>query len=123
MRWLNSAKSASRLRTDWMLVRSRYEFKRIVEAAGLRIADIRPCLFLGSAMMGIDGPENSLRARFQHIGTTMATILKSDMEESSRRYFMDFFTELDDALVEFCKERIAPVDLPGAKFVVLKRNN
>ena len=111
------------MRTDWMLVRSRYEFERIVNVAGLRIADIRPCLFLGSAVMGIDGPENSLRARFQGISATMASILKSDMEEASRQYFMDFFTELDDVLIEFCKERIAPVDLPGAKFVVLKRKS
>ncbi|MCH7848699.1 MAG: class I SAM-dependent methyltransferase [Planctomycetes bacterium] len=110
------------MRTDWMLVRSRYEFERAVNAAGLRIAAIRPCLFLGSAVMGIDGPENSLRARFQGIGATMSSILKSDMNEATRQYFVEFFTELDDVLVEFCKERIAPVDLPGAKFVVLKRN-
>ncbi len=111
------------MRTDWMLVRSRYEFERVVNAAGLRIVEIRPCLFLGNTMMGIDGPEHSLRSRFQDIGTTMTTILKSDMNESTRQYFMDFFTELDDVLIEFCKERIAAVDLPGAKFVVLKRNS
>ena len=28
-----------------------------------------------------------------------------------------------DVLIWFCNERIAPVDLPGAKLVVLKRTN
>jgi hypothetical protein len=44
-----------RMRTEWMLVRRRYEFESIADAAGLRIAEIRPCSFLACAAMGIGG--------------------------------------------------------------------
>ncbi len=110
-----------RMRTEWMLVRSRYEFESIADAVGLRIAEIRPCNFLAASAMGIDGPPaGGLRGRFQKLWGDMQHILKSVNGDEARAYFEQFFEDLDTALIEFARERIAPIDLPGTKLVVLR---
>lgn len=111
------------LRTEWMLVRSRYEFENAVHVAGLRIVDIRPCIFFEKAAMGIDGPDDGVRGKLQAVRVKMDGVMKSNLDESSRSFFEKFFAEIDEAMLAFCSQYIAPINLPGAKLVVLKRTN
>lgn len=111
------------MRTEWMMVRSRYEFEKAVHAAGLRIADIRPCIFFGKAAMGIDGPDDGVRGKLQAVRVKMDGVMKSNLDQSSLSFFVTFFAEIDEAMVAFCSQYIAPINLPGAKLVALKRTN
>lgn len=110
------------MRTEWMMVRNRYEFEQAVSAAGLRIADIRPCIFFGKAAMGADGIDGGVRSKIQAVRTKMDGVVNSNLDDSSREFFETFFAEIDDAILDFCSQHIAPINLPSTKLVVLKRN-
>ena len=108
------------MRTNWMLVRSRYEFESACSAAGLEIADIRACSFFSNDPMGIDGPDTATRARFNKVRAFTNQLLTSVADESSRTALTTFLVDIESACIEFCNERIAPIDMPAQKLVVLR---
>ena len=111
------------MRTEWMLVRSRYEFEAAVTAAGLRIVEVRASGFFNNDPMGIDGPNSAdaARAMFARVRGAERTILSSPLDEKSRAFFRDLFITIERAALAFCEERIASVDMPSQKLVVLAR--
>jgi SAM-dependent methyltransferase len=109
------------VRTNWMLVRSRYEFETAVRAAGLRIVDIRATTFFANDPMGLDGPDHSVRGHFHKVRAGMQTIAAGASNDASRTFFTQFFADLERCLLAYCGERIAQVDLPSQKLVVLAR--
>lgn len=109
------------MRTEWMLVRSRYEFEQLVESVGLKIAAVRASGFFSNDPMGLDGLDNGLRGRFNGIRNATKQILQGNMEEGTRKFFLDFFSELEHTLLAFCRERISDVDMPAQKMVVLRK--
>ena len=48
-------------------------------------------------------------------------LLASKLDERSRQFLIGLFGEIELATVGFARERIADLDLPGQKLVVLKR--
>ena len=102
-----------------MLVRSRYQFEEAVRAAGLRIIDIRAFSFFANDPMGLDGPDSATRGYFHRVRHGIQTVLQSPLDESSRTYFLDLFAEIERAMLAFCSERVADIDLPSQKLVVL----
>ena len=50
------------MRTNWMLVRSRYDFEAAAAAVGLRVAAIRASCFYSNDPMGLDGPDSGRAA-------------------------------------------------------------
>lgn len=108
------------MRTEWMLVRSRYEFEAAVGAAGLRIVAVRPFCFFANDPMGVDGPD-SARAHFNAVRGGVKKLLESGLSAEARRFFVALFAEVERAAVGYCRERIAEVDLPSQKLVVLAR--
>jgi len=107
------------MRTEWMLVRSRYDFERAVDAAGMKIVDIRACSFFSNDPMGVDGPDDKTRRHFQQVRSMMAGIARSNLDAGSKQFFTNLSAEIERACLAFCGERIAPVDMPAQKLVVL----
>lgn len=108
------------MRTEWMLVRSRYEFEAACKTAGLRIVDIRPCAFFTNDPMGLDGPNEACRNHFHIVRSgfqQLAKISNGTLANDIAR----FMTAVDRCLLAYCNERLAPVDFPSQKFVVLAR--
>jgi SAM-dependent methyltransferase len=109
------------MRTQWMLVRSRYEFQAAVEAAGLRIVDIRAASFFANDPMGIDGPDTCGRDQFGQVRAAQKLLLGSKTSERNLMIFRETFIAIERAMMAFCAERIAPIDMPSQKLVVLAR--
>ena len=107
------------MRTNWMLVRSRYEMESAAAAVGLRIAAIRASGAYANDPMGIDGPDTGLRQQFYNVRSGMNQILSLQMNDQMREFFTKFLVEVESSMLNFCKERIADVDMPSQKLVVL----
>ncbi len=71
--------------------------------------------------MGLDGPDQGLRRRFYNIRGATKQILQGNMDDATRRFFVGFFGELEQTLLDYCRERISDIDLPAQKLVVLRR--
>jgi hypothetical protein len=107
------------MRTNWMLVRSRYEMESAASSVGLRIAAIRATAAYANDPMGIDGPDTGLRQQFYNVRSGMNQILSLEMNPQMREFFTKFLIEVESSVLNFCKERIADVDMPSQKLVVL----
>jgi len=107
------------MRTNWMLVRSRYEFEAAAAAVGLRIAGIRASCFFSNDPMGVDGPDQGLRAQFNSVRAGMNQILSSPMNDQAKQFFMKFLVDMETSMLNFCRERVAEVEMPSQKLVVL----
>jgi SAM-dependent methyltransferase len=107
------------MRTNWMLVRSRYDFESAAAAAGLRIVAIKASGIFNNDPMGLDGPDTSLRAQFNAVRTGMTQILALQMNDQTRQFFLEFLTGVETSVLNFCRERIAEMDMPSQKLVVL----
>lgn len=109
------------MRTNWMLVRSRYEFEAAVHSAGLRIIDIRAACFFANDSMGLDGPDQAGRGQFHRVRTGMQALLAGTRDDRSRASLIAWLADLERCLLAYCGERVAQVDLPSQKLVVLAR--
>ena len=107
--------------TNWMMVRSRYEFEEAVRAAGLRVCDVRAFCFFANDPMGLDGPDEEVRRHFHKVRTGMKNMLASNVDGPTREFLIEFFAEIDRAALAFARNRIADLELPSQKLVVLKR--
>jgi SAM-dependent methyltransferase len=108
------------IRTKWMLVRDRYSFEAAVNAAGLRIVAIKAFTVFANDPMGIDGPDagprgafNKVRAMINHLGAAVQN------EPTTQRFVLDFLTEIERAVLGFCRERVPDIDMPSQKLVFL----
>ncbi|MEE8459596.1 MAG: class I SAM-dependent methyltransferase [Phycisphaerales bacterium] len=110
------------MRTEWMMVRSRYEFAAACAAAGLRIAQVRAFGFFTNDPMGLDGPDDGTRRHFHKVRAGVSKLLGSNLDEQSRAFLVDLLTEIELATVGFARERVAEIDLPAQKLVVLRKN-
>jgi 2-polyprenyl-3-methyl-5-hydroxy-6-metoxy-1,4-benzoquinol methylase len=110
------------MRTQWMLVRSRYDFEAACRAAGLGILDVRPLAFFTNDPMGIDGPDTGPRHGFQVIRNRFKQLAKLSDDPTFQAQVTAFAVELDRCLLDYCSERIAPVDFPSQKLIVLGRD-
>jgi SAM-dependent methyltransferase len=108
------------MRTEWMMVRSRYDFQAAVKAVGLHVCDVRAFSFFSNDPLGIDGPDDGLRRRFNTVRGHVQSLLRSDLDGQSRQFFIDFLAEIERATLGFARERIADLDMPSQKLVVLK---
>ncbi|MGD0542067.1 MAG: class I SAM-dependent methyltransferase [Tepidisphaeraceae bacterium] len=106
------------MRTNWMLVRSRYEMEGAAAAAGMRIVAIKASGFYGNDPMGIDGPDGGLRQQFYAVRGEIKQILEMQMSDPVRQFFVKFLTDVESSMLNFCAERIADVDMPSQKLVV-----
>lgn len=108
------------MRTEWMLVRSRYEFEALCTEAGLEIVDIRAATFFSAEPVGMDGPDTGARQHFHRVRGAVDQLLGS-ANEQARAFLVDLFAEVDAACLAFSRERIADVDMPAQKLVTLRR--
>ncbi len=108
-------------RTDWMLVRSRYDFEAAVAAAGLEVAAVRATAFFANDPMGIDGTDGRTRDRFHVVRGHFQKIMGLPMNAEARQFFTQVLADVEGAAVEFCRGRMAEADLPSQKLVVLRR--
>jgi 2-polyprenyl-3-methyl-5-hydroxy-6-metoxy-1,4-benzoquinol methylase len=107
------------MRTNWMLVRSRYEMEAAAAAVGLKIIETRASCFFSNDPMGLDGPDAGVRHRFNLVRNGMNQILSLQMNDELRQFLVKFLSEVELASMNFCAERIAEVDMPSQKLVVL----
>ncbi len=107
------------MRTEWMLVRSRYEFEQIISQAGLKIIETRAFCFFANDPMGLDGPDTGSRGHFNRVRSMTQQLLTSATDPGTRHYLITMLAEIERACVTFTRERVADVDLPSQKLVVL----
>ena len=107
------------MRTEWMLVRDRYSFERAVEAAGLRIVAIKAFGVFANDPMGIDGPDSGPRGQFMKVRGMMNALMSSVQGEQNTRFMVNFFTDIERAVLSFCQERVPDIDMPSQKLVLL----
>ncbi|HQY88083.1 MAG TPA: methyltransferase domain-containing protein [Tepidisphaeraceae bacterium] len=109
------------MRTQWMLVRSRYQFEQAVKAAGLKIVEIRASAFFSNDPMGIDGTEEGARKLFNQVRQRSSVLMQSSSNVNTKAFITQMLAEIEHATIEFCRERMAEVDMPSQKLVVLRR--
>jgi SAM-dependent methyltransferase len=109
------------MRTEWMLVRSRYEFEAAVKAAGLRIVSVRAFGIFANDPMGIDGPDAHTRGLFMRVRQQAQALINGVADANGNRFIVNFLTEVENAVLTYCRERVAEIDLPSQKLVVLAR--
>jgi|GEM_PF-1264454 len=106
-------------RTEWMQVRSRYVFEDAIRRAGLRIAATRAFCFFSNDPMGLDGPDSAGRQHFNAVRAYMRRVMEMSASPDAKQFFTQFFVEIERAALAFARERVAEVDLPSQKLVVL----
>lgn len=109
------------VRTEWMLVRSRYQFEAAASAAGLRIVEVRPATFFSNDPMGIEGLDSGVRGSFHRVRNGMNQILQTGWDDQTREFFHTFLAEIEQACLGFCQDHVSPADAPSQKLVVLAR--
>jgi SAM-dependent methyltransferase len=109
------------MRTEWMLIRSRYEFEAAARSVGLRVVEIRATTFFANDPMGVDGPDDGARQYFHRVRMMQQQLLAGTKGEQARGILIDYMADIERAALTFCKERLADVDLPSQKLVVLAR--
>jgi 2-polyprenyl-3-methyl-5-hydroxy-6-metoxy-1,4-benzoquinol methylase len=107
------------MRTNWMMVRSRYEMESAAAAVGLRIVEVRATSVYSNDPMGLDGPDAGVRQQFNAVRGGMNSILAMQMNDQLRQFFVKFLSDVESSVLNFCKERIAEVDMPSQKLVVM----
>ena len=109
----------STFRTNWMLVRSRYEFEADAAAAGLRIVAIKASSVFTTDPMGLDGLDGGLRGQMYQVKAAMTQIMDVATNQATKDFFVKFLADVDSTVLNFCKDRLADVEMPAQKLVVL----
>jgi SAM-dependent methyltransferase len=109
------------MRTEWMLVRSRYEMEHLLDQAGLRIVHVRAFCFFANDPMGLDGPDGGTRRHFNAVRAFQQQLMQQNKDANVRTLLTNFFAEIERACVSFADERIAQQDMPSQKLVVIAR--
>jgi SAM-dependent methyltransferase len=107
------------MRTNWMLVRSRYDFEAAIAAAGLRIVGIKASSIYCNDPLGLDGHDAGLRGQFNLVRAEINQILALAMNATAKAFFVKFLSDMESSVLNFCKERLADVEMPSQKLVVL----
>ena len=107
------------MRTQWMMVRSRYEWEHRLAGAGLRVVAMRPMCIFSNDPMGIDGPDTGTRLLFNTVRARSRELLGAMSDERSRAFVAQMLGDIERAVLGFCEERIAPVDMPSQKLIAL----
>ena len=71
--------------------------------------------------MGLDGPDQAVRGHFHRVRSNMRAFIAAMDDAPSRAFAVTLLADIDRAALAFCQERIAPIDLPSQKLVVLAR--
>src|SRR5262249_35623098 len=106
-------------RTNWMMVRSRYDFAAAIAAVGLRIVEIRASSSFSNDPMGIDAGNTGALTRFQNVRARMDSLAKAGTNPETHRFIVELFSEIERAALEFCAERVPEIEMPSQKLVVL----
>jgi SAM-dependent methyltransferase len=109
----------STMRTNWMLVRSRYDFEIAAAAAGLRIVAIKASSVYSNDPLGLDGKDTGLREQFNVVRSEANQIMSLEMNAATKAFFIKFLSDVESSVLNFCKERLADVEMPSQKLVML----
>lgn len=107
------------LRTNWMLVRSRYDFEAAATAVGLRILAVKASCFYSNDPMGLEGADNGLRNHMNAVRGGMNQIMAVANNSESKAFFVKFLADIENCMLAFCKDRINEQEMPSQKLVVL----
>jgi SAM-dependent methyltransferase len=107
------------MRTNWMLVRSRYDFEASAAAVGRRVVATRATSIYSNDPMGLDGGDNGIRGQFNTVRAGINQILNLQANDATKKFFVKFLADVETSVLNFCRERLADVDMPSQKLVVL----
>jgi 2-polyprenyl-3-methyl-5-hydroxy-6-metoxy-1,4-benzoquinol methylase len=107
------------MRTDWMLVRSRYDFEAAAAAVGLRIIATRASCFFSNDPMGLEPQAANVRSHFDQVRAGTRQIMSLSVNADAKAFFVKFLSEVENAALSFCREHIADAEMPSQKLVVL----
>jgi SAM-dependent methyltransferase len=107
------------MRTEWMLVRDRYSFEQSIKLAGLRIVDIKAFSIFSNDPMGLDGPNTGPRGNFMQVRGMINTLSGAFRDPQGSQFVTSFLSEVEKAVLAFCQERMAEIDMPSQKLVFL----
>ena len=109
------------VRTNWMLVRSRYEFEAAVAAVGLRMVATRASCFFSNDPMGVEGLDTGVRNQFYAVKAGVQQIMSLTTDAAAKAFFVKFLSDVETAAMNFCRDRMAESELPSQKLVVLAK--
>jgi len=107
------------MRTEWMLVRDRYTFEQAVRASGLRIVAVKAFSIFSNDPMGLDGSNTGPRGNFMQVRGMMNTLRSGIQDRQGAQFVTNLFAEIEKAVLSFCRERMAEIDMPSQKLVFL----
>ncbi len=107
------------MRTEWMLVRSRYEWEQRLAAAGLKIVAMRPMCVFTNDPMGIDGTDSGARQHFNRVRGRYQQLLKAAGDPQAREFILGMMVDIERAVLAFCEERVSAVEMPSQKLIAL----
>ncbi|HMB95525.1 MAG TPA: class I SAM-dependent methyltransferase [Tepidisphaeraceae bacterium] len=107
------------MRTEWMLVRDRYTFEKVARDVGLRIVAVKAFSVFSNDPMGLDGPDAGTRGDFAKVRAMINALSASAKDQQSQQFITGFLAEIEQAVLSFCRERIAEIDMPSQKLVFL----
>jgi SAM-dependent methyltransferase len=107
------------MRTDWMLVRSRYDFETAAAAVGLRIVATRASCFFSNDPMGLEPQATVTRSHFEQVRAGARQLLSLSVNAEAKAFFVQFLSAVENAALSFCREHIADAEMPSQKLVVL----
>jgi SAM-dependent methyltransferase len=108
------------VRTQWMLVRDRYHFEQAIKQAGLRIVAIKAFNIFANDPMGIEGPDDGPRGDFNKVRAMIRSLGAANAASAQTTGFViNFLTEIEKAILNFCADRIPDIEMPSQKLVFL----
>jgi SAM-dependent methyltransferase len=107
------------MRTNWMLVRSRYDFEAAATSSGLRIVATKATCFFSNDPLGVDGHDGGTRQNFNDVRAGINQILSLKTDHATRNFFINFLSEVERTTLAFCRDRLADAEMPSQKLVVL----
>ncbi|MEL6329968.1 MAG: class I SAM-dependent methyltransferase [Planctomycetota bacterium] len=108
-------------RTEWMQIRGRYTYRAALERCGLRLVDIRAGSFFGSDPFGVEGPDGGARTTLFSVQSMRREFRAKLRDPQLREGFGRLMVEMERAALGFCEDKIAPIDLPGQKLIIVER--
>jgi SAM-dependent methyltransferase len=106
-------------RTDWMLVRSRFDFESAATSVGLHIVATRASCFFSNDPMGLEGADTALRGQFNTVRAAMNQIVGLSVNADAKAFFVKYLSDVENAALGFCRQHIADAEMPSQKLVVL----
>ena len=107
--------------TDWMKVRSRYTFERLVNEVGMDMIGVKAISVFCNHALGVEGETYERRRLFDVVRDKYNTLHEGANSPQSKQFVRDLMVDVEQAVLSFCEDRIPDIEMPSQKLVVLRK--